>query len=564
MSASSQDKSTDQPLLLDELPTLKQPAVSSPSLPDQYSAVPNDPWSVSLQYAIMGGFAIEEQPTWILPVIQVATRPSRFQARDAKSEGYSALIRNLVKSSGFYALASLVTPLISLVLAPFLTHHLTSEAYGALAVLNTAIALLTGVTQLGLNSAFFRSYNYDYETQQDRLDVLSTLVVLLLLTSACISLFMILCASWLSTLLFVNASYSNAIKVAALVVLLQNLAVPGFSWMRAENRALFFSLLSIANLLISLGANIVLVGVLHMGIVGSLFATGIGFAVVVMCTLPVILVHAGLKRRFDIAWGLLSFGMPNILAIVSVWVLQLSDRFLLGRLGSLSQAASYTVAYTLGNVVSVVVLSPFALAWPSTLFTIAKRENAPYVFRLVFRWYSIVLLFVSFALTLAGTMSLYLFFPPTYSRAVSVIPIIVLSTIFFSIYTIFTTGQSIRRKTWYNSVFTTLAALINVGFNLVLIPLYGAIGSALSTLFAYMLLAFMTYAVNQRLYPIPYEVGIFALELLVGIAFYAGSSIVAPGLGMSVAWGISVAVLVPYGGFLLLTARRLSQSRKVV
>ena len=562
MAASSHDKSTNQSLWLDDLPTLKQPAVNMPQLTDDHDSAPNDTWSASLQYAILGGFSIEEQPTWILPVIQIAVKPSRHEGKDAKSESHTAVILNLVKSSGFYALASFVTPLISLVLAPFLTHNLSSEAYGALAVLNTAIALLAGVTQLGLNSAFFRSYNYDYEYRQDRLGVLSTLVVLLSLTSLCITLIMVLCASWFSSLIFINASFGNAIKVAALVVLLQNLAVPGFSWMRAENRALFFSLVSIANLLMSLGANIVLVGVLHLGIVGSLFATGTGYALVVMCTLPVILVRAGLRLRFDIARGLLSFGVPNILAIVSVWVLQLSDRFLLGRIGSLSQAASYSVAYTLGNVVSVVVLSPFTLAWPSTLFNIAKKDNAPHVFKLVFRWFSIVLLFVAFALSLVGTIALYLFFPPVYRESVSIIPIIVVSTVFFSLYTIFTTGQSIKRKTWYNSILTTLAALVNVGFNLVLIPLYGAMGSALSTLLAYMLLALITYVINQRLYPIPYEVGIFLVELLVGIAFYIGSSLLTPGLGTYATWGISIGALVPYGGFLLLTGRRLTSSHK--
>ncbi|TMD59220.1 MAG: polysaccharide biosynthesis protein, partial [Chloroflexi bacterium] len=474
------------------------------------------------------------------------------------------LMRDLAKSSGLYALASLVSPLISLILAPFLTRNLPHTAYGALAVLNTAIALLTGVTQLGLNSAFFRSYNYDYESQKDRLDVLSTVVVLLSLTSFCMSVSMILNASWFSTLLFNNASFSDAVKVAALVVLLQNLAVPGFSWMRAENRALYFSLLSIANLLISLGANLVLVGMLHMGIVGSLMATGVGYALVIICTLPVILVRAGLSLRFDIARGLLSFGVPNIFAIVSVWVLQLSDRFLLGRIGSLAQTASYSVAYTLGSVVSVVVLSPFTLAWPSTLFNIAKKDNAQHIFKLVFRWYSIVLFFAAFALTLVGTISLYLFFPPVYREAVSVIPIIVVSTVFFSVYTFFTTGQSIKRKTWFNSIFTTLAALANLGFNLVLIPLYGAMGSALSTLLAYILLALITYLVTQRLYPIPYEVGIFTVELLVGIAFYVGSSMLASGQGTYGAWSISLGALVVYGGFLLLLGGWLSNRNKAL
>src|SRR5439155_19774136 len=120
--------------------------------------------------------------------------------------GYASQIRNLVKKSGIYALASMASPLISLVLAPFLTHHLSLPDYGALAVLNTAIALLAGVTQLGLGSAFFRSYNYDYESQRDRLGVISTVVILLSLISIPTSITVMIAAPWLTTLLLNSSS----------------------------------------------------------------------------------------------------------------------------------------------------------------------------------------------------------------------------------------------------------------------------------------------------------------------------------------------------------------------
>jgi O-antigen/teichoic acid export membrane protein len=493
-----------------------------------------------------------------LPMVKesISNRATKIQ----EGGNYSSLFRNLVKSSGVYALSSLASPLVSLVLAPFLTRNLSNEMYGVLAVLNTTTALLAGVTQLGLGSAFFRSYNYDYESQKDRLSVLSTVLLLLSLTSLCTSFVMMLAAPWLSTLLFNNASFSKAVRITALVVLLQNLTVPGFSWMRAENRALFFSLLSIANLGISLGANILLVGLLHMGIIGSLIATGCGYAFVGICTVPIILLHSGLNLRFDIVRGLLSFGLPNVFNFGSMWVLQLSDRILLSRLGSLSQTASYSVAYSLGSVVSVVVLSPFTLAWPSAMFTIARKNDAPNVFKLVFRWYGVILLFSAFALIIVSTAALYVFFPPSYHSAVFIIPIIVLSTVLYGVYTIFTTGISIQRKTWFAVIFTTLSALANIGFNLILIPLFGSIGAALSTLLAYMLLALIAYVVNQRLYSIPYEIGFFCIELLVGIVFYVGSSMLAPRQGTYEAWSISAAALALYGVCLLLLGRRSMRS----
>ena len=127
------------------------------------------------------------QPTWRLPVVPesstVSSQPSSSTARTTGDESYLGLLRNLAKSSGIYAISALASPLVSLVLAPFLTHSLSITDYGALIVLNTVIILATTITQLGLNSAILRAYMYDYETRRDRMGVLSTAVVLLSLIS---------------------------------------------------------------------------------------------------------------------------------------------------------------------------------------------------------------------------------------------------------------------------------------------------------------------------------------------------------------------------------------------
>jgi len=499
---------------------------------------------------MVNGLPFDEEPTWIIPVIRAPKSAPKLEAGDSGTEVYVSLLRNLMKSSGIYALSTLASPLISLVLAPFLTHTLSHTDYGVLAVLNTIVALVAGVTQFGLYSAFFRTYSYDYESERDRLGVLSTVVVLLLSASIPVTITVMISAGWLAEVLFARPSLEIPMRLAALVILLQNLTVPGFAWLRAENRAIFFSTLSIANLLVALGATIALVGVLHMGIAGSLIATGSGYAVVVVCTLPLILLRAGVRPRFDIAWGLLTFGLPNVTNFVSVWVLQLSDRYLLSRFGSLAQTASYAIAYSLGGVLSVVVISPFSLAWPSTMFSIAKRDDATHIFRLVFRWFSIVLLFAAYGLSLVSRGVLDLFFPPSYLSAAPVIPIVTASIMFYGVYLVFTTGVSVKRKTWLSVIFTTVSALTNVGFNLILIPNYGSIGAAVSTLIAYALLALIAYVVNQWIYPIPFEIGPFIIVLFVGIALYVGSSLLAQHQGTFGAWGIYICTFVLYGGCL--------------
>jgi O-antigen/teichoic acid export membrane protein len=494
-------------------------------------------------------------PMPIIPVVLDTQETIKTGKPISGVQGYGALVRDLVKSSGIYAVASLASPLVSLALAPFLTRSLSSTDYGALVVLNTIITLATGITQLGMFSAIFRAYTYDYESQQDRMKVLSTTTILLVLTSLPITIVCIMAAPQLANLLLGSTSFSDSIKMSALSVLMQNLAVPGLAWLRAESRAISFAVLSIINLFIILVANIILIAVLHMGIAGSLLATALGYAFIAIYTLPPILLRAGLMPRLDITRNLLSFGIPLVFNNISYWILQLSDRYLLSRLGSLAQVASYGVAYSLGGIVNVVIVSPFILAWATATFSIAKREDAQYVFQLVFRWVSIVLLLAGFIFAFIAIFILDMLFPPSYHSAAPVISIVDVSIVLFGIYTIFTVGPSVQRKMWFVALIMTLSALVNLACNFVLIPLYGSMGAALSTLIAYIFLTMIMYIVNQRIYPIPFEIGIFVVALFIGIVFYIVSDLFAQNQTIYGACAIYVVSTILYGGCLVLLAK---------
>ncbi len=540
---SNVDGMFDVALLSDIAPRLMLPTKSI----DQWSTLIHID-AISMPSTTWSSFGIEslpvdEQGTAIVPAVHRTETIIKTQSSEERVGKYTTQLSILVKSSGIYAFASLASPLVSLVLMPFLTHSLSRNEYGALAVLTTVVALLVGVSQFGLGNAFFRAYSCDYEDRQDRLAIVSTVFVLLAGISIPITMLILFTAPWLSDVLFSTSVYMNAVRLAALIILAQNLTVPGLSWLRAENRAVLYSILSVANMLVNLAGAIFYVGFLHMGLNGALLATGGGYAIIVVCTLPVLLVRAGLRVRRDISQNLLSFGLPLVSNFVSVWILQLSDRYLLSHFTSLAQTASYAVAYSLGGLLGVVVLSPFSLAWPTAMFTIAKRDDAPRVYQIIFRWYSLLLLFSTFALSLASTVVFDFFFPATYHAAAPVIPIVALSIMFYAVYNFFNTGISITRKTWYAVLFTTVAAIVNVGFNLVLIPHFGSLGAAWSTLLAYTLLTVVAYVVNQRIYTIPFEVDIFMIGLVAGITLYVAGSLLAQGHSVYETFGVPAGAL---------------------
>lgn len=523
-----------------------------------------EPWDAAADRRIPAweGVPVDKIPTWYLPVLDEEDakpdKPATSQASKQQvsvppsADGYVAHLRRLVKSSGIYAVAAMGAPLISLVLAPFLTHHLVPSEYGILAILTTAISLLAGITQLGLGSAFFRAYNYDFSSDSDRRDVLSTSVALLSLITVPAGIVLVISSAALAGVIFGQPARGNLVMLTAGVVFLQNLTVPGFAWMRAENKALFFSLLSLGNLVISLTANLVLVGIFHLGIAGALIAMGSGYASVFLLTIPVIVLRTGIRLRPDVAWSMLGFGVPQVFSFVSFWVLQLSDRYLLGIMASLTQTASYAVAYSMGAVLSTIVIAPFNLAWPTAMYAIAKRDDGPQTFRATFRWFVIVLLFCAYGLSLFSTLLFGWLFPRSYQSAVPVIPIVAASIVCFGVYNIFNIGISVRRKNWFAVLFTTTAAVVNIAVNLVLIPRYGSLGAAYSTLIAYVAMTVMAYAVNQRIYPIPFQVGRFIFLAVLGCVLYEGASLIAGWTGTQWTWLIHLAGLAIYGFVLLL------------
>jgi O-antigen/teichoic acid export membrane protein/O-antigen ligase len=503
----------------------------------------------------------DQQLTWLIPALGNLERIKKMSPSIMQNDGYALLIRQLMKDSGIYAIVSCLSPLISLLLAPFLTHQLSRGDYGVLVMLNTTIVLLTGLTQCGQGNAFFWAYHNEASSVQGRRLVLSTMVVLLLSISLGVTVLIEGASSWLSHWLLHSSTYVSLIRIAALVMFMQNMTVPILSWLRLEGRVGLFFALSLCNLCINLGLTVFLVGMLQWGISGALLAVGAGYAGMIVCTLPLIDYHIQWHFQWTMARRLLTFGLSTVPGLLSIWILQLSDRYFLIYFGSLSQAANYAVAYTLGNVMGPLIITPFSLAWYASIYNIARKKNAKDIFRLIFRWYGFLVLLIAMCISLFAKDMLEWFFPRAYDTVASIIPFIALSNTFYGIFEIFTVGVSLQGKQRLNLLFLPLAAVINIGCNVVCIPLYGVSGAAVSTLIAYIVLALIAYCVNQQIYPVPFEIGLFGLALCLGCSEYLGVVLWMHYQSSSMSWISSGAVVCLYAGTLIVLGRIPARNR---
>jgi O-antigen/teichoic acid export membrane protein len=94
---------------------------------------------------------------------------------------------------------------------------------------------------------------------------------------------------------------------------------------------------------------------------------------------------------------------------------------------------------------------------------------------------------------------------PGYWPAQNAIPALAYSSVFFAGFIVVTIATGRMRQTKFNWVAATLAALLNFGLNLWLIPAYGMLGAAYATLAAYILLMLVRTWNAQKIYRVEYQ-----------------------------------------------------------
>jgi O-antigen/teichoic acid export membrane protein len=108
---------------------------------------------------------------------------------------------------------------------------------------------------------------------------------------------------------------------------------------------------------------------------------------------------------------------------------------------------------------------------------------------------------------------------PDYWSGYIIIPFISLSILFNSMRYLLTLNLSIVKKTVVVAVIVTLMSALNLGLNILLIPLYQAMGAAVATMLTQLIFLLTTYFVAQRYYYVPYELKKLLIILLVGLLF---------------------------------------------
>jgi O-antigen/teichoic acid export membrane protein len=188
-------------------------------------------------------------------------------------------------------------------------------------------------------------------------------------------------------------------------------------------------------------------------------------------------------------------------------VLSTSDRFLLGHYSTLEVVALYNVGYIFGKGLQMVSQS-VNQAWTPFFFKTVKEEDpeAKQLFAYTATYFAFVLCLLGLAVIAFAREAVLLLGGREYLDAMSVTKVIVLASMLQGMFYVPSRGLFLEKKTAVFPLIIGVSGALNVGLNLVLIPAYGMMGAAWSTVAGYALAVGLTYVISQRYYPIRYDV----------------------------------------------------------
>jgi O-antigen/teichoic acid export membrane protein len=434
----------------------------------------------------------------------------------ARPRSLASQLFELTRHSAIYGIGGLTSRFLAVFMLPLYTSYVYPGDYGRIEILMAAMAVAVVVLRGGANFGFIRFYFLEKEPDYRRRLIrtvfwtqmaYSTLALLL-----CV-VFASQLAGWLSVAYQPGTHLQGSgasLVIATGVLLWVNVNYTQMTNLfRAEQRSVAFSLATVANIAVTVPLTVILVVVYKQGPLGIIVGNLSGTLVVYVALLAYRREQLGLQFDRKLLRAMNRFGIPLMAAALAMWVTNFGDRLMLSKLLHGHYALVQVGQYSLANKISsamVLLFTAFQIAWPAFAYSIEDENEAKRAYAFVLTYLMLIASWAAVGLSLfAPWIVRVLAYKHGYWPAAKAIPALAYSSVFFAGFIVVTIGAGRTRRTQFNWIAATAAAVLNFALNIWLIPAYGMLGAAYATLAAYVLLMVVRTWNAQKLYPVEYQ-----------------------------------------------------------
>ena len=392
-----------------------------------------------------------------------------------------------VKASFWFMVCGFLQRGISVLTTPIFTRLLTTEQYGTFSTFNSWLEVLTVFVTLKLAAGVYTQGLVKYD--QDRNIFTSSLLGLATTSTAIWFLIYLLFHDFFNSLL----DMSTLLMVAMFVMMWATISYN--FWSSKERVDYQYKKLVIITVLVTIAKPLLgVIAVIHTSVYKvEARIVSLAFVELVAYTgLYISMMRRGKVFYNQTYWKYaLDFNLPLIPHYLSKTILNHSDRIMIKAILGASASGIYSLAYNISSMLTILNTSITNTLTPWIYKSIKSNEikkiNSISVIILV------MIAIVNLMLIAIAPEAVAFFAPSAYHESIWVIPPVTMAVFFQFMYNLFATFEFYFEKTKWIMAASTFGALLNLLLNAILLPQYGYIAAAYTTLICYIIYSVVHY-----------------------------------------------------------------------
>lgn len=386
--------------------------------------------------------------------------------------------------TGLVAATQFMLNLSAIILLPVLTKNLSIQDYGVWAQIAVTIGLVPEILVLGLQTSMIRYF--PSIMKKDIQGIFYSFLIIILISSSIGSVIVYKLSSKIAFELFNGELF--VIQLLSLLVFLESIQKFFLHYFRGTQQIKKHSIFSLIQIFLKLSfvTFFVLTG---KGIVGATLGYLISSFLSMLITGLFVISNIGLARPiFSNLQEYLFYGLPNVPGRLSNWMVNSGDRYLIGIFLGVTYVGYYSPGYTLGWIL-VMFSAPLNFMLPMALSKFYDEDDLRGV-RLLLSYslkYFLMLEIPSvFGLSLLSKSLLNIMSTSEIaSEGYIITPLVAISALIYGVYIVFQKTLLLEKKTQIIGGIWMISAMLNLFLNVVLIPYFGIIAAAITTIFSF-------------------------------------------------------------------------------
>jgi len=444
--------------------------------------------------------------------------------------------KKLAGDTVIYGASSIIGRFINWWLVPYYSHIFMSAEYGVVTNLYSYIAFLLVILTYGMETGYFRfaskSENRDLVYSSSMISLIVTTLSFLLV----IFTFTDVLAKWME-----YSSHPEYIRWAACIIALDVITSIPFAKLRIEGMAIKFASIKVISIFFNVFSNVFFLTICPsilknhpQSIINFIYSQDIGIGYVFISNLiasvvTFILLLPEFRFKLKLDKGLLRkillYSFPILIVGIAGMINQNIDKILIPRLipksqDPWSQLGIYGVNYKLAVLMNMFIQA-FRYAFEPFFFSQVKSNNTNKGYALILKYFVIfgLFIFLSVCLFLDVFKTLHII-SAEYFTGLKIVPYILMANLFLGIYYTLSLWYKLTDKTYYGAYFAIIGAVINLTINILFIPKYGYMASAISVLICFFVMMVLSYYIGQKHYYIPYPIKRIGIYFVVALTLY--------------------------------------------